>query len=421
MQENNTTFYKILPNGLKIVHRMTASEVAYVGISIGVGTRDEQPRLNGLAHYVEHCVFKGCRTPSGHDLTARQIINSIEGIGGEINAFTTKEETTFYAATPVAHYRQTLRLLADMVLRPTFPKRETDKELGVILDEIESYEDSPSELIYDDFESLIFSGHPLAQPILGKRKTLKTIASNPQYPLEWVNSFSPDKMVMFSQGNIRPEQIFRMAEREFGSLGARSEEFPQRSAFANIAGHSAPQECSFRRHTHQTHVMLGGKAYPLGHPDQLAMYLLNNILGGGSLNSRLNLSLREQKGLVYTIESQYVPLSDTGYWSIYFATEPANRDQCMELVLAELKRLREEKLSPLQLRRALTQLHGQMAISAENQENSVLAMAKQMMYYGEAPAWQDTFAKVAQTTADKLQDVANDLLSQNTLYTLFYL
>ncbi len=420
MQENNTTFYKILPNGLKIVHRMTTSEVAYVGISVAVGTRDEQPQLNGLAHYVEHCVFKGCRTPFGHNLSARQIINKIEGIGGEINAFTTKEETTFYAATPVEHFRQTLQLIADLVLRPTFPKRETDKELGVILDEIESYEDSPSELIYDDFESLVFSGHPLAQPILGKRKTLKTIASSQMHPLAWVtDNFTPDKMVIFSQGNIKPEQIFRFAEQELG-FNARSAAVSQRRARAGVATLVDSQSASFRRHTHQTHVMLGGRAYPLGHPDQLAMYFLNNILGGGSLNSRLNLSLREQKGLVYTIESQYTPLSDTGYWSVYFATEPANRNQCLDLVLAELKRLRDEKLSSLQLRRALTQLHGQMAIAAENQENSVLAMAKQMMYYGEAPAWQEMFKKVEQTTADKLQEIANDLLSENTLCTLFY-
>jgi len=416
MQENYTTFYKNLPNGLKIVHRTSSSEVAYVGISVGVGTRDEQPNLNGLAHYVEHCVFKGCRTPFGHDLTARQIINKIEGIGGEINAYTTKEETTFYAATPLEHYRSTLQLLADLVLRPTFPKKETDKELGVILDEIESYEDSPSELIYDDFESLVFSGHPLAQPILGKRKTLKTIASSPTHPLAWVtNNFVPSRMVVFSQGNIAFDSVCRAVEHAFADIPQGTDQPLRTPPTAYI-----PQSVSFKRHTHQTHVMLGGRAYPLGHENQLVMYLLNNILGGGSLNSRLNLSLREQKGLVYTVESQYVPLSDTGYWSIYFATESNQLSACMDLIREELRKLREEKLSALQLQKALTQLHGQMAISAENQENSVLAMAKQMLYYNQAPSWQETFRKVAQTTPDKLQTVANDLLSENTLCTLFY-
>ena len=416
MQKKDTTFYKILPNGLKIVHRLSLSEVAYVGVTVGVGTRDELPQLNGLAHYVEHTVFKGCQTATGHELTSRQIINKIEGIGGEINAYTTKEETTFYAATPVRHYKQTLQLLADLVLRPTFPKRETDKELGVILDEIESYEDSPSELIYDDFENMIFSGYSLAQPILGKRKTLKTISSKPDYPLDWVkNHFLPSRMVVFSQGKMPFDAVCREVENAFSAcLDAVS------PASREMPTNYLPQSVSFKRHTHQTHVMLGGRAYPLGHEKQLAMYLLNNILGGGSLNSRLNLSLREQKGLVYTVESQYVPLSDTGYWSIYFATDPQNVSACMELVMDELRKLREEPLSSAQLQKALTQLRGQMAISAENQENNVLAMAKQMLYFSNAPTWQDTFLKVSATTPDLLLDVANDLFATPSISVLTY-
>ena len=416
MQENPTTFYKILPNGLKIVHKTTDSEVAYVGIAVGVGTRDEAPQWNGLAHYVEHTVFKGCLTSAGYELTSRQIINKIEGIGGEINAFTTKEETTFYAATPVEHYRQTFQLLADLVLRPTFPKHETDKELGVILDEIESYEDSPSELIYDDFESLVFNGYSLAQPILGKRKTLKTIASSPKHPAEWVKRyFVPSRMVVFSQGKMHFETVCKEVERAFGALPLADNPLERVTPDT-----FQPQEAVFKRRTHQTHVMLGGRAYPLGHENQLAMYLLNNILGGGSLNSRLNLTLREQKGLVYTVESQYVPLSDTGYWCVYFASETINRTQCLELVRNELNHLREVKLTESQLQKALSQLRGQMAISAENQENSFLAVGKQMMYYGFSPSWQETYRKVAQTTADKLQEVADELFAEEHLCTLIY-
>ena len=427
MQKKDTTFYKILPNGLKIVHRHALSEVAYVGVTVGVGTRDELPQFNGLAHYVEHTVFKGCQTAAGHELTSRQIINKIEGIGGEINAYTTKEETTFYAATPARHYKQTLQLLADLVLRPTFPKRETDKELGVILDEIESYEDSPSELIYDDFENMVFNGYSLAQPILGKRKTLKTISSKPDYPRDWVkNHFLPSRMVVFSQGKMPFDAVCREVERAFSDcdsfhLSATSEGMsPVVPLLRETPTGYVPQSVSFRRHTHQTHVMLGGRAYPLGHDRQLATYLLNNIVGGGSLNSRLNLSLREQKGLVYTVESQYVPLSDTGYWCVYFAADPQNVSACMELVMDELRKLREEKLSSAQLQRALTQLRGQMAISAENQENNVLAMAKQMLYFGYAPTWQDTFLKVAATTPSMLLDVANDLFAAPSVSVLTY-
>ena len=214
MQENTQTFYHNLPNGVKIVHRWTPSPVAYVGVMVGAGTRDEVPEENGMAHYIEHCVFKGTAHHS-----ARQIIQSIEGIGGEINAYTTKEETTFYAAILCEHVQLTLHLIAEMILEPAFKKEETDKERMVILDEIESYNDSPSELIYDDFESLVFAGSSLALPILGTKKTLRHISSKPSYPLEWMKThYRPERMVVFCQGDIKPERIFRLAEKEFGHL-----------------------------------------------------------------------------------------------------------------------------------------------------------------------------------------------------------
>ncbi|MBQ5388159.1 MAG: insulinase family protein, partial [Paludibacteraceae bacterium] len=209
------TFYHNLLNGVQIVHRKTTSPVVYVGIMVGAGTRHELPNENGMAHYIEHCVFKGTE-----HYTARQIINHIEGIGGEINAYTTKEETTFYAATLRQHFRTTLHLLADMVFRPTFNKKETNKEVTVILDEIESYNDSPSELIYDDFENMIFEGNSLAMPILGTKKTLRRISKSPNYPLQWMaQHYRPERMVLFVLGNVSTQQVLSAAEREFsGSL-----------------------------------------------------------------------------------------------------------------------------------------------------------------------------------------------------------
>ena len=329
------TFYHNLPNGVQIVHRKTSSPVVYVGIMVGAGTRHEQPNENGMAHYIEHCVFKGTE-----HYTARQIINHIEGIGGEINAYTTKEETTFYAATLRNHFRTTLHLLADMVLRPTFNKRETDKEVTVILDEIESYNDSPSELIYDDFENMVFEGSSLAMPILGTKKTLKRISKSRQYPLDWMaQHYRPERMVLFVLGNVTTQQVIAAAERELGNFAretsvasATSPASPlpiTHSEVSNnpqgiqypIAASAASLTRLYKRHTHQTHIMLGSHSYPIGHPKQLTMYLLNNILGGGSMSSRLYLSLREKHGLVYNIDSQAVPLSDTGYWNIYLARE----------------------------------------------------------------------------------------------------
>ena len=409
------TFYHNLPNGVQIVHRKTTSPVVYVGIMVGAGTRHELPNENGMAHYIEHCVFKGTE-----HYTARQIINHIEGIGGEINAYTTKEETTFYAATLSNHFRTTLHLLAEMVLRPTFSKKETDKEVTVILDEIESYNDSPSELIYDDFENMIFEGTSLAMPILGTKKTLKRISKSPQYPLNWMaQHYRPERMVLFVLGNVTTRQVISAAEKELGEAFSISSASRTTSP-SSITSASSAATRTYRRHTHQTHIMLGSHAYPIGHPKQLTMYLLNNILGGGSMSSRLYLSLREKHGLVYNIDSQAVPLSDTGYWNIYLACEPQHKDQCLELCHKELKQLRDTTLTTSQLQRALRQLEGQMAISAENQENNALAMAKQMLYYHHAPAWQETFAKVQQISPTQLQEVANEVFDAKKIATLQY-
>ena len=411
----NETFYHNLPNGVQIVHRKTQSPVVYVGLMIGAGTRHEQANENGMAHYIEHCVFKGTE-----HYNARQIINHIEGIGGEINAYTTKEETTFYAATLCNHFRTTLHLLADMVLRPTFNKKETDKEVTVILDEIESYNDSPSELIYDDFENMVFEGSSLAMPILGTRKTLKRISKSPDYPLQWMaQHYRPERIVLFVQGNVSTKQVISSAERELGEVPHISS-LSSHSSLSSQSSMPSATTRTYKRHTHQTHVMLGSHAYPIGHPKQLTMYLLNNILGGGSMSSRLYLSLREKHGLVYNIDSQAVPLSDTGYWNIYLACEPQHKEQCLELCHKELKQLRDTRLTAAQLQRALRQLEGQMAISAENQENNALAMAKQMLYHHHAPGWRETFAKVKEITPTQLQDVANEVFAPEKIYTLLY-
>ena len=399
---------------MQIVHRPTPSPVVYVGLMIGAGTRHEHPNENGMAHYIEHCLFKGTEHYS-----ARQIINHIEGIGGEINAYTTKEETTFYAATLNNHFRTTLHLLADMVLRPTFNKKETDKEVTVILDEIESYNDSPSELIYDDFENMIFEGSSLAMPILGTKKTLRRISKSPKYPLGWMaKHYRPERMVLFVQGNVSTKQVIAAAEKELLS----ETRYPIAETRYPIADTRYPiaNTRTYKRHTHQTHIMLGSHTYPIGHPKQLTMFLLNNILGGSSMSSRLYLSLREKHGLVYNIDSQAVPLSDTGYWNIYLACEPQHKDQCLELCHKELQTLRDVRLTSSQLQRALRQLEGQLAISAENQENNALAMAKQMLYHHRAPQWQETFEKVKQITPSLLQEVANEVFSPEKIYTLLY-
>ncbi len=419
MQENTQTFYHILPNGVRIVHRRTPSPVAYIGVMVGTGTRDEVPEENGMAHYIEHCVFKGTAHHS-----ARQIIHAIEGIGGEINAYTTKEETTFYAAILCEHVQLTLHLIAEMILEPAFKKEETDKERMVILDEIESYNDSPSELIYDDFESLVFAGSSLALPILGTRKTLKHLSSKPDYAKRWMaKHYTPERMVVFCQGDIKPERIFRLAEKEFGGIPNRGSTLDNASMLSRCsldAASMAARQASYKKHTHQVHAMVGGRTYPIGHENQLGMFLLNNILGGGSLNSRLNLSLRESKGLVYTVESTYTPLSDTGYWCVYWACDPQDYEPCQLLIRQELDKLCQQQLTSNGLQRAIQQLRGQLAISAQNQENSALAMAKAMLYRSYAPEWQETMQKIEQITSLQLQQIAQETFNPKNTYILTY-
>lgn len=418
----NDTFYDFLPNGIQIVHRLTPSPVAYLGILVGAGTRHEQPNENGMAHYIEHCVFKGCRPSPAkpdHTLSSHQIIRRIEDIGGEINAYTTKEETVFYAATPIPYIKRTLQLLAALVFQPTFPKAETDKEVKVIVDEIESYNDSPSELIYDDFEGLIFQNHPLALPILGTRKTLRRISQSPKHALQWMaQHYLPERTVIFSQANIpfaKMQAYIRQTIDDFQSVLPRNTYSPPEKTALPLH-----HQAIYRRHTHQTHCMLGARAFPLGDPEQLTAYLINHILGGGSMSARLNLALREKKGLVYTIESQYTPLSDTGYWNIYFACEPQHTEQCIDLCKRELRRLCEKPLSSAQFDTVLRQLHGQMAISAENQENNFLTMGKQMLYFHQAPRWQETFEHIRNITPEQVQQTANRIFREEDLCLLQY-
>lgn len=402
------TNYHILPNGIRIIHRRSRSEVSWLGVVIGAGTRDEQDKENGLAHFIEHTVFKGTKRHS-----ARQLISLIEGVGGELNAFTTKEETTYYATVRNTYFRRAASLIAEMVFNPKFPPHEVEKEKGVILDEIESYNDSPSELIYDDFENLIFSGHSLQAPILGTAKSLKklSIAHAQQF---MQRHYTTDNIVFFALSSLPFKRVVEIAQSLFSDFA------PTTNTNGRVAPQqSLPLEVAYHKHTHQAHVMMGYRAFPLGHKYQPALYLINNIVGGGSMNSLLNLSLREAKGLVYTIESNYTPLSDTGYWSIYFASEPQHKDECIELVRKELNELRRSPMSSIAFHKSICQLKGQMAIAAESQENNALNLGKQFLYFNEAPTWQQQFERIEQLTPNDVFEVINILLNQPT-YILQY-
>ena len=415
MKSTGNTCYHRLPNGLRVVHRQTQLPVSYMGIMIGAGTRDEEVHESGLAHFIEHCVFKGTERWS-----ARELLRRVEDVGGELNAYTTKEETVFYAAVPTRYAARTIEVLSQMVLHPVFPTEEVEKEKQVIAEEIESYNDSPSELIYDDFESVVFAGHPLSQPILGTKRSLRAL--NKKKAQRFMEErYLPDRMVFFSVSALPAARVLYALEKYWqpestGGSGVTCLSPTGRT----VPGSGVAGEMNMRRHTHQAHVMLGGRAYPIGHERQLAMYLLNNLLGGDSLSSRLNLSLREQRGLVYTIESTYTPLSDTGYWSVYFATDESERELCEELVRKELRKLQLSALTESALQRAKCQLQGQMAVSAMNMENNALAMGKLMLYHNVAPTWEETYSRIEQLSREELWECAQEVFDERNISILRY-
>ena len=434
----------ILPNGLRTLHLPSDSPVAYCGIAVHAGTRHETAVQQGLAHFCEHLSFKG----TGRR-TATRIINDIEGLGGELNAFTNKEDTVFYCAIQREHLRKAIDVLLDIVFNSTFPQTEVEKECEVVCDEIESYEDSPADLIYDEFENILFDGHPLGHNILGTADQIRSYTSDDarRFTSQW---YRPENSILFVSGGqiVNSEQLIVNSE-EFATAVSNEElrvknevtglplatEGTQEFATARVSGaeadssfftlHSSLKDSSLNpiirhRSTHQAHVMLGTTAYAASDDRRWALYLLNNILGGPGLNSRLNLSLRERNGLVYTVESTMTSYSDTGLWSVYFGCDPADTDRCLRLVRRELDHLMQHPLSPTRLRAAKRQLQGQLAIACENREQFTLDYARTFLHTGRRRTLADVMAHIDALTADDLQQCAQQLFQPSQLTTLIY-
>ena len=403
-----------LENGLRIIHLPSASQVVYCGYQIAAGTRDERSGEEGLAHFCEHMTFKGTEKRN-----ALQIINALEGVGGELNAFTNKEDTVFYAAISKEHFAQAVDILTDIVFHSTYPQHEIDKEVEVICDEIESYNDSPAELIYDEFENILFEGHPLGHNILGKAEQLRTYTTNDA--LRFVRRhYRPDNAIFFAYGDLDFEKLVkRMRNEHF--LDEPSDEAEQVMRNDDcLTSTSSNNTITRSLGTHQAHVMLGTRAYDIHHPLRIPLYLLNNILGGPGMNARLNLSLRERHGLVYTVESSMVSYSDTGIWSIYFGCDPHDVRKCLRLVRRELDKVMQKPLSATQLRNAKRQLKGQIAIACDNHEQFALDFGKSFLHYGWEKDITHLYDSIDQVTAEDLQKVANDLFATEKLTTLIF-
>lgn len=399
-----------LPNGLRIIHAPTQSAVAYCGFAIDAGTRDEADNEQGMAHFVEHLIFKG--TQKRH---AWHILNRMEHVGGDLNAYTNKEETVIYSAFLKEHFPRAVELLADIVFHSTYPQAEIEKEVEVIIDEIQSYEDSPCELIFDDFEELLFPNHPLGRNILGKPEFLHQFKT--EDALRFTSQFyRPENAIFFVQGNIDFKRVVRLVEKATEDLKLGTNTLSRTCPQAYV-----PQNRTLHRDTHQAHVMIGSRGYDAHSEKRTALYLLNNILGGPGMNSRLNVSLRERSGLVYNVEANLTSYTDTGVFCIYFGTEHQHVERCIRLVKKELKRLRDKPLSHAQLTAAKKQIIGQIGVARDHAENTALGMAKTFLHYGKMDDPQELFRRIESLTAHELWEVSNEMFAEDYLSTLIYI
>ncbi|SFF82231.1 pitrilysin family protein [Prevotella sp. KH2C16] len=402
-----------LGNGLRVIHLPSDSPVLYCGYEINAGTRDENPGEEGLAHFCEHVTFKG---------TARrrpfQIINYLESVGGDLNAFTNKEDTVYYAAILKDHLERAVDLLSDIVFHSVYPQAEIEKEVEVICDEIESYNDSPSELIYDDFENLIFDGHPLGHNILGTAERVRSYTTADA--LRFVNRFyTPANSIFFAYGDIDFRKLLRLLEKYTADIPESRRSVvrkPEQQPSWGQLGQTVVRD----RHTHQAHVMLGTRGYDIRDERRMPLYLLNNMLGGPGMNARLNLALRERHGLVYTVDSSMVSYSDTGLWCTYFGCDADDIDLCLRLVRKELDEMGKNELSELKLSRAKKQIKGQIGVACDNRENFALDFGKSFLHYGWERDLTSLYARIDAITPQQLRQVAREVFNSDCITTLVY-
>lgn len=401
--------YHTLSNGLRIIFKADKSPVTYCGVAVNTGSRDELPEEYGMAHFTEHMLFKGTRKRrSAH------IINRLENVGGELNAYTSKEETVVYAGVLTEYSERAIELVADITLNSVFPQKEIDKEVVIIMDEIQSYNDSPSELIYDDFEELLFDGNPLAHNILGNAGVLNSLTT--AKARSFVDrQYQTAEMVLFVTGNLAFRQVIKWAEKHF----------QQPSSNGQPVTRTAPDEIRAERkvidkNTHQVHFLAGTRTYNIHHPNRMGLYLLNNIVGGPGMSSMLNMSLREKNGLVYNVESSFQPFTDTGIWTVYFGCDPENAKRCEDLVYRELNRLREKPISESNLKKYKLQLFGQMAIASENKEHLALSLGKSYLRYNKVDDQETIRREINSITATQLHEIAGEVFKPENLSTLIY-
>jgi predicted Zn-dependent peptidase len=398
-----------LPNGIRLVHQSIDSPVAHCGVIINTGSRDEQSSEQGLAHFIEHTIFKGTQKRKSFHILSR-----LEDIGGELNAYTTKEETAIHASFLSEYYQRTIELFSDILINSTFPESELKKEKDVIIDEINSYNDSPSELIFDEFEELIFEGHAIGRNILGTPELVKSF-SREDIQRFMLRNYNTDQIVICSVGKITGKRFHQLVSRYFSVLPQNTRSFSRDTFTSNAA-----KIKSVEKDTFQSHCIIGGLAYDVLHENRIGLVLLNSILAGQSGNSRLNLALRERNGIAYNLESAYAAYSDTGTITIYFGTDKVNMGKALSLIKKEIRILQEKLLGGLQIGKAKRQLIGQLAMSQENHEDLMLTLGKSFLVYNKMDGLDVIYKKIEAITPALVRDIANEILDFEKLSMLIY-
>ena len=403
------------PQGLRSVCAPGQTDVVYLGIAVDAGTRHELPEESGMAHFTEHMSFKGTQRRS-----ARQVISAMESVGGELNAFTGKEETVYYCTALKQHVSKAIDLLLDITLNSTYPQEEMTREAEVVIDEIESYQDQPAELIYDEFESLIFPGHPLGRNILGDAEALRRFRSDDMQRFAR-RLYHPERMVLYVLGNVEPERVLRVVEKNITRYNDKHNTLNLPTKLVKLPDLTRDvSHITRKKDTHQAHVVVGAQAFGGNDPRHLHLYFLSNMLGGPAMSSRLNLALRERNGLVYTVESNCVAYTDTGVWSVYYGCDAKDRARCRRLVLRELDKFTQHPLSQRTLDAVRRQFKGQIGISYDNFENVAIGMAKRYLHYGATLSKEELFARLDTITPEDLLSTAQAVFSPDRLLTLEY-
>ncbi|MBS1532903.1 MAG: insulinase family protein [Bacteroidetes bacterium] len=397
-----------LPNGIRILLKHSPSPITHCCFVVNAGSRDEPEGKEGLAHFIEHLLFKETEKRN-----TSQILNRLELVGADLNAYTTKEYTCVHASLLRQHLERTIDLFEDILFHSTFPQEELEKERGVILDEIASYLDQPEEAIQDDFEEMLFSGHPLGKNILGTKESVSALSRTDIHHFISVN-YNTHEMVFAVIGDHQPEKVIKLAEKYFGHIPENHKPKKRHKPHAVVA-----QKLMVERPIAQTHCIIGNRAYPAAHRHKTGLLLLNNLLGGIGMSNRLNLEIREKYGIAYTIESTYVPLSDTGIFSIYFGTDVEKAAKAEKLVHKELKKLRDNKLGTLQLHQAKQKFTGQIALAEENRIGLVISMAKSLLDFNYVDTLAEIFAKIDAVTSEQLLEISNEIFDAGLTTLVF--